>query len=78
MNAVAIKPKTIELMPARTAQINSLTWRTSDDAFARKLNVVVNNATAFQVTGAEYDALGNWTDETIKNLILAKFGLEVA
>ena len=78
MNALAIKPKTIELMPARTAQINSLTWRTSDDAFARKLNIVVNNATAFQVTGAEYDALGNWTDETIKNLILAKFGLEVA
>ena len=78
MNALAIKPKTIELMPARTAQINSITWRTSDDAFARKLNIVVNNATAFQVTGAEYDALGNWTDETIKNLILARFGLEVA
>ena len=78
MNALAIKPKTIELMPARTAQINSITWRTSDDAFARKLNIVVNNATAFQVTGAEYDALGNWTDDTIKGLILARFGLEVA
>ena len=78
MNAIAIKPKTIEIVPARTAQIASITWRTSDDSFQRKLSVIVNNATAFQVTGADYDALGQWTDETIKNLILTRFGLEVA
>jgi len=77
MNAIAIKPKTIELMPARTAQISSLTWRTNDDAFARKLQIVVNNATMFQITGADYDALGQWTDETIRDLILARFGLEL-
>ena len=78
MNAIAIKPKTIELVPARTAPITSITWRTSDDAFQRKLQVVVNNATAFQVAGADYDALGQWTDDTIKDLILARFGLELA
>jgi hypothetical protein len=63
MNAIAVKPKTIELIPARTAEIASITWRTSDDSFARKLNIVVNNATAFQVAGADYDALGEWTDD---------------
>jgi len=78
MNAIAIKPKTIELVPARTAEIASITWRTSDDAFQRKLNIVVNNATAFQVTGADYDALGEWTDDTIQALIIAHYGLELA
>ena len=77
MNAIAIKPKTIELMPARTAEINSIAWRTSDDSFQRRLHIVVNNATMFEVTGADYDALGQWTDETIRALILARFGLEV-
>ncbi len=78
MNAIAIKPKTIELMPARTAEIAALTWRTNDDAFNRKLTVIVNNATAFSVAGADYDALGQWTDDTIRDLILARYGLEVA
>jgi hypothetical protein len=78
MNAIAIKPKTIEILPAKTADISSLTWRTNDDSFARKLTIIVNNLTAFQVTGADYDALGEWTDDTIQNLILAKFGLELA
>ncbi len=78
MNAIAIKTKTIELVPARTAEITTISWRTSDDSFGRKLTVIVNNATVFQVTGADYDALGQWTDDTIKGLILARFGLEVA
>ena len=78
MNAIAIKPKTIELAPARTGKVSEITWRTSDDSFQRKLQVIVNNATAFTVTGADYDALGQWTDETIKGLILARYGLELA
>ena len=78
MNAIAVKPKTIELVPARTAEIASITWRTSDDSFARKLTIVVNNATAFQVTGADYDALGEWTVDTIQGLIIAHYGLELA
>jgi len=78
MNAIAIKPKTVEVMPARTANFTNLFWRTSDDAFQRKLTVVVNNVAVIQVTGADYDALGEWTDDAIQNLILAKFGLELA
>jgi hypothetical protein len=78
MNAIAIKPKTIELTPARTAEIANITWRTSDDVFQRKLSVIVNNVAAFQVSGADYDALGQWTDETIKGLILARYGMELA
>ena len=78
MNAIALKPKTIEVVPARTAEIQSLTWRTSDDSFARKLTIIVNNVSVFQVSGADYDALGQWTDETIQGLILTRFGLELA
>ena len=78
MNAIAIKPKTIEITPARTADISSITWRTNDDSFARKLTVIVNNVTMFQITGADYDALGQWTDDTVKGLILSRFGLELA
>ena len=78
MNAIAIKPKTIELTPARTAEIANITWRTNDDVFQRRLSVIVNNVAAFQVSGADYDALGQWTDETIKGLILARYGLELA
>lgn len=77
MNAIAVTPKTIELTPARTAEVSEITWRTSDDAFARRLTVIVNNATSFQVTGADYDALGQWTDDTIRDLILARFGLQL-
>ena len=78
MDAIAIKPKSMELMPARTAMVSAITWRTNDDSFQRKLNIVVNNATSFQVSGADYDALGQWTDETIKGLIIARYGLELA
>ena len=77
MDAIAIKPKTIEITPARTANIASVTWRTSDDSFQRKLTVIVNNVTMFQIAGADYDALGQWTDETIKGLILVRYGLEL-
>ena len=78
MDAIAVKPKTIELVPARTALVTAITWRTSDDSFQRKLTIMVNNGTTFQVAGADYDALGQWTDDTIKGLILARFGLELA
>ena len=78
MNAIAIKPKTVEVMPARTANFTNLFWRTSDDAFQRKLTIVVNNVAVIQITGTDYDALGEWTDDTIKDLIFARFGLELA
>ena len=77
MNAIAIKPKVVEVVPARTVNISAITWRTSDDAFQRKLQVVVNGMASFQIEGAAYDALGQWTDETIRDLILARFGMEL-
>jgi hypothetical protein len=77
MDAIAIKPKTIELIPARTAEVSAITWRTNDDSFQRKLTIIVNNAAVFQVSDADYDALGQWTDDTIKGIILLRYGLEV-
>jgi hypothetical protein len=78
MNAIAIKTKTVEVVPARTVNISAVTWRTSDDAFQRKLQVIVNGMASFQIEGEAYEALGQWTDETIRDLILARFGMELA
>ena len=75
MNAINVIKKTVVVAPARTAEVSSLTWRTIDDAFDRRLRIVVNNQVLIVVEGAEYDALGQWTDETIKGIILAKLGL---
>ena len=75
MNAINVVKKTVMVTPARTAEVSSLTWRTIDDVFDRRLRIVVNNQVLIVVEGAEYDALGQWTDETIKGIILAKLGL---
>ena len=78
MNAISVVKKTVVVAPARTAEVSSLTWRTIDDAFDRRLRIVVNNQVLIVVEGADYDALGQWTDETIKGIILARLELVLA
>ena len=75
MNAINVNPKTVTAVPAKTVQVTQVTWRTSDDAFKRRLQVVVNQAVVIVVEGDAYDALGQWTDETIKALVLDRLGL---
>ena len=75
MNAIKVIKKTVVVAPARMAEVSALTWRTLDDGFNRRLRVIVNGAVVLMVEGAEYDALGQWTDDTIKGIILAKLGL---
>ena len=75
MNAINVIKKTVVVAPARTAEVSSLTWRTIDDAFDRRLRIVVNNQVLIVVEGAEYDALGQWTDDTIKQIILTRLEL---
>lgn len=75
MNAINVVPKTVVVVPARTAQVTSLTWRTMDDAFNRRLRIQVNNSASISVEGAEYDALGEWTDDSIKQIILTRLQL---
>lgn len=75
MNAVNIIPKTVEVIPAKTTSFSTLVWRTTDDPFARKLQVIVNNQYLLTFSGAEYDALGQWTDSDMKAIILAKYAL---
>ncbi len=75
MTAINVIKKTVVVEPARTAEVASLTWRTLDDGFNRRLRVIVNGAVVLVVEGAEYDALGQWTDDTIKQTILARLGL---
>jgi len=75
MNAVAVNPKQVVVVPARTAEMNAVTWRTTDDAFRRRLHIVVNNVAPIVIEGDDYDALGQWTDDTIKALVLARLEL---
>lgn len=75
MNAINVVPKMVVVVPARTAQVTSLTWRTMDDAFNRRLRIQVNNSASISVEGAEYDALGEWTDDAIKQIILTRLQL---
>ena len=75
MNAINVIPKMVVLVPAKTAQINSVAWRTVDDAFARRLRIHVLGGAVITIEGDEYDALGQWTDDTIKALVLARLEL---
>ena len=75
MNAINVVPKQVVVVPPRTAEFNAVTWRTTDDAFRRRLHIVVNNVAAIVIEGDAYDALGQWTDETIKGLVLARLEL---
>jgi len=75
MNAVTVNPKQVEAVPARLVQVNAVSWRTMDDAFARRLQILVNGTIPIVVQGDDYDALGQWTDDTIKQLVLTRLGL---
>lgn len=74
MNAITVQPKTIEVQPARTANYNFVTWRTADDPFNRKLQIIVNNQAVIVVSGADYDALGQWSDADVRRIVFEKFG----
>ena len=65
MNAINVVPKTVTVVPAKTADLSAVTWRTLDDSFNKKLRIQDNNAISIVVEGADYDALGQWTDDTI-------------
>ena len=75
MNAINVVPKTVVVVPARTTEVATVTWRTLDDAFNRRLRIQVNGSMAITVEGADYDALGQWTDETVKQIILTRLQL---
>ena len=75
MNAINVVQKMVVVVPARTADVTSLTWRTLDDAFNRQLRIQVNSAMSIVFAGADYDALGQWTDDTIKQIVLTRLQL---
>ena len=75
MNAIKVVRKTVVLVPAKTAEISSVAWRTVDDSFARRLRIHVLGGAVITIEGDEYDALGQWTDDTIKKLVMARLEL---
>jgi hypothetical protein len=76
MNAIKVNPKTVVLIPAKTAQVSEVTWRTSDDPFKQRLHIVVNDAAAFLIEGDDYGRLGQWTDDTMKQIVLERLGVQ--
>ena len=75
MNAINVVPKTVVVVPARTTEVAAVTWRTLDDAFNKRLRIQVNSSVVIMVEGADYDALGQWTDETVKQIVLTRLQL---
>ena len=49
MNAISVVPKKVVVVPARTAEVATLTWRTVDDAFNRRLRIMVNGSVSLEV-----------------------------
>jgi hypothetical protein len=75
MNAITVTPKVIETVPARTENVSQLVWATQDDPFNSVLRIVVNGRWVILIKDQEYANLGQWTDDTIKSLVLSKYGL---
>ncbi|MEI8288896.1 MAG: hypothetical protein WCH99_05440 [Verrucomicrobiota bacterium] len=73
MNAINIIPKNM-VVHGQAVEVTAVNWRTHDDPFNRRLRIIVNSQIQIVVTGDQYDALGQWTDETIRGLILTKLG----
>jgi hypothetical protein len=83
MNKINVEPKSITIsaertitVPERTLNVESVQWTTIDDSFAKRLVIRVNGQLGFNIEGAEYDALGQWTDEDIAGLIIGKYGFK--
>lgn len=79
-----IEPKTItdSRTVNMTFNLNTLSdaHMTSDDPFRKILRVSLSEANPPQqvlVTGTDYDTLGQWTDESLNNYIINKYGLVV-
>lgn len=82
MDKINVEPKSITISAARTitvperaVSVESIQWTTTDDSFEKRLVIRVNGQLGFIIEGAEYDALGQWTDEDIKLQILAHYAL---
>ena len=75
MNAINVVRKTVVLVPAKTTEISSVAWRTLDDSFGRRLRIHVLGGPVITIEGDAYDALGQWTDDTIKQIVLTRLEL---
>lgn len=79
-----IEPKTItdSRTVSMTFTLNTLSdvHMTSDDPFRKILRVSLTEANPPQqilINGTDYDTLGQWTDESLNNYIINKYGLVV-
>ena len=77
-----IQPKTITSTKTVTSSFSFTTLNdahiTNDDPIRKTLRVTLSEALPPQVvsvTGSDYDALGQWTDDSLNAYIIDKYGL---
>lgn len=71
---ITVYPERVINVPAHIVTVDTVKWTTVDDSFSKRLIIRTNGQLAITITDAEYDALGQWSDEDIKALIIAHYG----
>jgi hypothetical protein len=75
-----IIPQTVEITSSISFTLNTLNDNhiTNDNPILKILKVQLNEAVPMKTlifSGAEYDALGQWTDVSLNEYIINKYGL---
>ena len=71
---ITLSPERVINVPSQTVTVDTVKWTTVDDSFVKRLTIRVNTQLIITIVDAEYDALGQWSDEDIKALIVAHYG----
>ena len=71
---ITVYPERVVNVPAYIVTVNTVRWTTIDDPFLNRLTIRVQGPMAIIIEGAEYEALGQWSDTDIKAIVLAHYG----
>jgi hypothetical protein len=70
-----IEKKSIAVIPVKTAILSDITiTNVQYNVVAKNCTVTYNNIYRYSFVGADYDALGQWTDDSLLAALLDKLG----
>jgi hypothetical protein len=74
------KPRKIVVQPEQSVEITELQILSAHDIWvpSPRLVVTLRGGIQINITGPEYRALGDWTNETLEQFLIEKLGLEPA
>jgi hypothetical protein len=74
-----ITPKTLAMVQERTVTLNEfMVDETVDRKGKGTLFIRLKGGYSLTISGAEYEQLGQWTDDSLDAFLVAKLGLEPA